>query len=279
MGGDAGAWGAPSPGGRGPPRAFGGPARLLWGCLLALSACEGALIEGELAVPRSAAVTAADAGTEAHDAAVAPDGAATEHPDAAAADAGEAADAALPDAALPDAAPVDAGAAAVCGNQACEPGERCDTCPADCGACEWPPELAAGEDEVLRLMNELRAQGATCGTVTMRPVPPLAMEARLRDAARLHSLDMAEQDYFSHTSLDGRSFSRRIADSGYQGWPVGENIAAGNRTAEATFRQWVNSPGHCRNMMSPDATEIGIGHAFGAASRYGHYWTQKLGRR
>lgn len=168
---------------------------------------------------------------------------------------------------------------AVCGDGMCDAMETCDSCEADCGVCTWPPELTATEDEMLVLVNELRMTGATCGGRQYDPVPPLQMHEALRDAARLHSQDMGEQNYFDHTSLDGRSPWQRISDSGYPGAGSAENIAAGNNSAQATFNQWLNSSGHCRNMMTRNANEIGIGHANVPGSRFRHYWTQKFGRR
>ena len=50
-------------------------------------------------------------------------------------------------------------------------------------------------------------------------------DERLFEAARGHSEDMAAQGYFSHTSLDGRSFSQRITDAGYIWNTCSENIA------------------------------------------------------
>ena len=70
-----------------------------------------------------------------------------------------------------------------------------------------------------------------------------------------------------------------IDEAGYGGSATGENIAAGNSTAEATFDQWVNSDGHCRNMMSSNSDEIGIGYARVEGSPYGHYWVQNFGRQ
>jgi uncharacterized protein YkwD len=141
----------------------------------------------------------------------------------------------------------------------------------------WPADLVALEDRVLVLVNELRVAGTSCGGSAMAAVPPLVMDPALRRAARLHSEDMAEEGYFDHRSLDGRSPWDRIADAGYDAFPTGENIAAGNSTADATVAQWVNSPGHCRNMMSPDSTEIGVGAYFGGS--WGAYWTQTFGAR
>ncbi len=178
-----------------------------------------------------------------------------------------------------DSCNLDCGACPTCGDGACNGDENCETCTADCGACTWPPELEATEDALLVLMNDLRAKGATCGGQTYGAVPPLEMHEALREAARLHSQDMGEQNYFDHTSLDGRSPWQRIRDAGYPGSGAAENIAAGNNSAQATFNQWLTSPGHCRNMMTANANEVGIGHAEVPGSRYRHYWTQAFGRR
>lgn len=142
----------------------------------------------------------------------------------------------------------------------------------------WPTAWAEREDEMLVLVNELRAAGVRCGRTNFRATTALSMNAELREAARLHSKDMADRDYFDHTSLDGRSPWDRIDDAGYDGFGIGENIAAGNAAARDTFEQWVSSPGHCSNMMNPDAREIGIGYANNARASFEHYWTQTFGQ-
>lgn len=164
-----------------------------------------------------------------------------------------------------------------CGDGQCNGDETCDSCVQDCGACGWPEDLARTEEEVLQLVNAQRAQGANCGGQEMPPTHPLTMNAELREAARLHSLDMAQNNYFDHTGLNGSSFSQRASAAGYRGFPGGENIAAGSSTAQGTFNQWLNSPGHCVNMMRDRFREIGIGHAYDRAGQYGHYWTQVFG--
>ena len=86
---------------------------------------------------------------------------------------------------------------------------------------------------------------------------------------------MGAQDYFEHTSLDGREFGDRMTEAGFMGaGPWGENIAAGSATPEAVVQGWMNSPGHCANIMNPQYRVIGIGYAFDDASTFGHYWTQ-----
>jgi uncharacterized protein YkwD len=55
---------------------------------------------------------------------------------------------------------------------------------------------------------------------------------------------------------------------------AGENIAAGQTTAESVMKSWMNSPGHKKNILSPSFTHIGVGYAKGGS--YGHYWTQQF---
>ncbi|MFI5178908.1 MAG: CAP domain-containing protein [Vicinamibacterales bacterium] len=136
----------------------------------------------------------------------------------------------------------------------------------------------AFEDQVLVLVNQQRALGATCGGTAYPAAGALYMNANLRIAARLHSVDMATNNYFSHTSLDGRTFDQRIFNAGYTGsYPLGENIAAGQPTPASVVAAWMASPGHCTNIMTAGFHAIGIGYAFSASSTYGHYWTMDLG--
>ena len=134
------------------------------------------------------------------------------------------------------------------------------------------------EDQVLVLVNQRRASGATCGGTPYPAVAPLTLDAHLAGAARGHSQDMAANNYFSHTSLDGRTFAQRIWQSGYTGgFPIGENIAGGQSSAQAAVDGWMQSPGHCQNIMNGGFRSTGIGYAFNPSATYRHYWTQAFG--
>ncbi len=144
-----------------------------------------------------------------------------------------------------------------------------------CTGDDWPPAYADFEWRVLELTNERRAAGATCADETFGPAGPLEMDAVIRVAARGHSTDMGEQAYFEHDSLDGRTFSDRMEEAGFHGgYPWGENIAAGQTSPEEVVEGWMNSPGHCKNIMNPGYHTIGIGYAVVPGSPYTHYWTQ-----
>jgi len=143
---------------------------------------------------------------------------------------------------------------------------------------DWDPEWEAFEADVLALVNDVRSTGTTCGGEAMPEVGPLTMQGQLRCAARVHSLDMAENEFFDHTNLEGQSPWDRMELAGYAMSAGGENIAAGYPTPQAVVDGWLNSPGHCRNIMGANFTEIGVGYAApeGAGS-FGSYWTQVFG--
>ena len=84
-------------------------------------------------------------------------------------------------------------------------------------------------------------------------------------AARKHSTDMATRGYFSHTSVGGTSFDRRIARFYPMGsrhyWSVGENLLWSSPDVDAAHAldMWINSPEHKRNMLTARWREIGSG--------------------
>ena len=101
----------------------------------------------------------------------------------------------------------------------------------------------------------LNAQRATAG------LPAASADARLTAAAQGHAQDMAAQNYFSHTGLDGRHSSDRISASGYSTCRPSEVIAFGQRSEAEVFQTWVNSPPHLANMMMRGPVQYGLGHA------------------
>jgi len=134
------------------------------------------------------------------------------------------------------------------------------------------------DTELVDLLNDLRAAGGTCGdgnggtnTYAANSVP-LEFDCRLWKASQLHSQDMADNDYFSHDSQDGRSPWDRAEAQGISA--NAENIAAGNPSAQATLDQWKRSDGHCNNMMNPSAKLVGVARGENSDRSLRYYWTQ-----
>lgn len=106
------------------------------------------------------------------------------------------------------------------------------------------------------------------------------MNPQLRCSARLHSLDMYERNFFDHTAPDGSDPGDRMAAAGYSGSTWGENIAMGQTSPAQVVDGWMNSDGHCANIMRSQYTEIGIGYHPGNQSggwMSRNYWTQNFG--
>jgi uncharacterized protein YkwD len=135
------------------------------------------------------------------------------------------------------------------------------------------PVLAA---RALQLVNDVRARGARCGEKSFGPAPPVRLSGTLAEVALGHASDMALHDYFEHQDLSGRSPADRVRAIGYRETLVGENIAYGPQSADEVVQGWLDSPGHCENIMDPRFSEMGLAFAAGQASRRGLYWVQLL---
>ena len=149
------------------------------------------------------------------------------------------------------------------------------------GCDEWKEDWAEKEEEVLQVVNAYRSEGYHCYDGYYPPTGPLTMDNALRCAARLHSQDMGDNNWFSHTGSDGSSLTSRVEAQGYVAWTsLGENIAAGVATGRDAVELWLASTeGHCSNIMSSGYAEIGVGAYYSDRSSYGWYWTQDFGSR
>lgn len=133
-------------------------------------------------------------------------------------------------------------------------------------------------NSLLQQINAARAVARSCGGTAMPAAAPLAWNDRLFSAAARHSSDMAVNNYFSHTGLDGRSAAQRVAAEGYAWTWVGENIAAGQASVSVVMGGWLASPGHCANIMRAEYRDVGVSCVQQSGSTYGHYWTMTLAR-
>lgn len=126
--------------------------------------------------------------------------------------------------------------------------------------------------QVMVLTNQVRSENG---------LELLTFNAKLQATAQLQSVNMAEQDFFSHTGQDGLMAWDRAVNEGYDYQTVGENIGAGQRTPEEIVQGWVNSPGHLANILNARFTEIGVGYHYlendTGLVNYNHYWTQVFG--
>jgi uncharacterized protein YkwD len=145
--------------------------------------------------------------------------------------------------------------------------------PTRAAASSAAPSLAA---RALQLVNNVRARGTRCGERSFGPAPPVRLSGTLNDVALGHAADMARHDYFEHDDLSGHTPADRVRAVGYPEKLVGENIAYGPESADEVVKGWLDSPGHCENIMDPRFAEMGIAYSPGQVSRRGLYWVQLL---
>jgi uncharacterized protein YkwD len=131
-------------------------------------------------------------------------------------------------------------------------------------------------NQALRLVNEVRARGTRCGERSFGPAPPMRLSETLASVALGHASDMAEHNYFEHVDQAGRSPADRVRAVGYREKLVGENIAYGPQSVEEVVQGWLDSPGHCENIMDARFAEMGVAYAPGQAARRGLFWVQLL---
>jgi uncharacterized protein YkwD len=143
----------------------------------------------------------------------------------------------------------------------------------DANSCALPNYLT----DLMNAINAARATARTCGSQSYAATTPLAWNDKLLAAAAAHSQDMAQNNYFAHSSQNGTTFDKRITSAGYNWSAAGENIAAGYRTVSDVMQGWLKSEGHCQNIMSPGFKEVGVACVKGAASSaFSSYWTMDL---
>lgn len=95
-----------------------------------------------------------------------------------------------------------------------------------------------------------------------RGLAPFAWHDKLADVVRLHCDDMAEQGYFAHENQQGTPPWERADAAGLSYSSYGENIAAGQQNAIHAHHNWLNSPGHRKNLLG-SFEFLGVGVAFG----------------
>lgn len=153
--------------------------------------------------------------------------------------------------------------------------------------------LKVDQKKLLEAINKIRSEPHTCGEKgTFPAVAPLTWNANLYKSALEHVHDLSQSNTFSHdgsgTQYDitgvqkGRpsKFYERIIANGYsQYYSVGENIAGGQRNLEEVMNAWMESPGHCVNIMKNTYTQVGVAIVIKEDSNYQVYWGQNFGSK
>lgn len=118
--------------------------------------------------------------------------------------------------------------------------------------------------EVLDIVNQERAANG---------LQSLTMDKGFMEAAQVRAVELTI--LFSHTRPDGSSCFTAMPSENQTA--RGENIAAGQRSAESVMNAWMNSEGHRANILNGSYNTIGIACVYAPDSYYGYYWVQCFG--
>ncbi len=131
---------------------------------------------------------------------------------------------------------------------------------------------------LLELINEARARVRRCGRSRFESAPPLTPSPALYRAANAHALDIARRGELSHEGSGGSQPADRATRAGYRWRAIAENVAAGQTTAEEVVETWLQSPGHCANLMDPRYSQTGAAVALNEDDDKVIYWVQVYAR-
>ncbi len=121
---------------------------------------------------------------------------------------------------------------------------------------------------------ELQLFDLTNATRVEHGLPFLSWDDHVRETARKHSNDMAINNFFDHTNLDGQSPFDRMEEDNIRFRVAGENLAAGQTSSIFAHEGLMNSLGHRENILHPDFESIGVGVAFDSESK--PYFTENF---
>ena len=102
---------------------------------------------------------------------------------------------------------------------------------------------------------------------------PLKLNAELTEAAKAHSRDLAKWDRISHYGSDGSNPWDRVKRAGYHARLTAENVGTGQVDFKEVMRGWEESPGHNKNLLTADATNMGIALVQDPKTEFKSFWT------
>jgi uncharacterized protein YkwD len=117
------------------------------------------------------------------------------------------------------------------------------------------------------IINQYRAE---------HKLKPLKLSAVLTEAAKAHSRDLAKWDRISHYGSDGSNPWDRVKRTGYKARLAAENVGTGQVDFDEVMRGWKNSPGHNKNLLLADASEMGLALVQDPKTEFKSFWTLVL---
>ena len=118
--------------------------------------------------------------------------------------------------------------------------------------------------QVLAYATSMSSSGLLSSTNSARSqnsVKSLKINSKLAAAAQAKANDMANRNYWSHNTPEGKSPWTFVVAKGYSYQKLGENLAAGFSNEQATVNGWMGSAPHKENLLDSAFSEVGFGWA------------------
>ncbi|TSB45536.1 CAP domain-containing protein [Alkalicoccobacillus porphyridii] len=142
-------------------------------------------------------------------------------------------------------------------------------------------DLEQSKDELYTEPNEQLTEGfeyqlfdLTNAARVVHGLPVLTWDDNVKETARKHSTDMAENNYFGHTNLEGESPFDRMQQDDIRFITAGENLAHGQFSSIFAHEGLMNSLGHRENILQESFEQLGVGVAFNEQAQ--PFYTEKF---
>lgn len=136
-------------------------------------------------------------------------------------------------------------------------------------ACSVPANSGAMQTE---LMANLNAERKSHG------LSPLKLDPSLDKAAQGHACDNAKRHSTSHVSGDGSHLQNRLRRVGYDYKTAAENTGRGFASGKRAIEWWMDSPGHKKNILLRNVSDVGVGIAMSDAPDSRLHWILVMGK-
>jgi uncharacterized protein YkwD len=140
-----------------------------------------------------------------------------------------------------------------------------------------PPGALADRNYSATSLNPEQARALINEYRKSNGLKPLALNAALTEAAKAHSRDLAKWDRISHYGSDGSNPWDRVKRVGYNAKLAAENVGTGQAAIDEVMKGWKDSPGHNKNLLLKDATEMGIALVQDDKTEFKTFWTLVIG--
>ncbi len=146
------------------------------------------------------------------------------------------------------------------------------------GSFELPPKGALSDrDYSATALDPERARDIINQYRAEKGLKPVKLNAALTEAAKAHSRDLSKWDRISHYGSDGSNPWDRVKRTGYKARLAAENVGTGQISFDEVMKGWKESAGHNKNLLLPDAREMGIALVQDPKTEFKSFWTLVLG--